>query len=496
MDNKLIWLLPAIGLVVALQPSYIHPDEHFQTLEMLMIKFYGISGTVPWEFEPTNNARSYFPLYAFYGPLFYLMRDILKVQNPLNILRIIRFYNFMLYLSVLYYALPKLVNENKLQNKGRVNEALVFILSSYITWCYQCHSFSNSLETILLLLVLSNYTDILSNKAGLLQLVSTGFLISVGTFTRISFPAFLLLPSIQVFLKVLYRKWIQMVVIAVSMTLSTSIIVYFDTFMYESDEIIIAPIKNVVYNLNVDNLAKHGLHPRYTHLLVNIPLILGPGLLMIRNTKNDFLNLPLLSIISSLFFLSALRHQELRFLLPVVPLFSTLLTRFRYRPYLFRIWLVFNAAMCIIMGIFHQGGVIPMISNINAEQDLTIDIWWKTYSPPTWLYNNDILTVSTTSIVNNIENLDLVQFNVKTNHVVDLKGCDFDLVLEAIQNFRINGVKSLRLIVPNSMTSNVAALNQTYLVTKENSVFPHLDLDHLDSGIQNIIGLSEYKVSL
>ena len=89
-----------------------------------------------------------------------------------------------------------------------------------------------------------------------------------------------------------------------------------------------------------------------------------------------------------------------------------------------------------------------------------------------------------------------MQFNVKTNHVVDLKGCDFDLVLEAIQNFRKNGVKSLRLIVPNSMTSNVAALNQTYLVTKENSVFPHLDLDHLDSGIQNIIGLSEYKVSL
>jgi phosphatidylinositol glycan class Z len=33
---------------------------------------------------------------------------------------------------------------------------------------------------------------------------------------------------------------------------------------------------NLMYNLNVENLALHGLHPRYTHILVNFPLLFGP----------------------------------------------------------------------------------------------------------------------------------------------------------------------------------------------------------------------------
>lgn len=36
-----------------------------------------------------------------------------------------------------------------------------------------------------------------------------------------------------------------------------------------------------MYNANPDNLKLHGLHPLYTHVLVNLPQILGPGLLFI-----------------------------------------------------------------------------------------------------------------------------------------------------------------------------------------------------------------------
>lgn len=41
-------------------------------------------------------------------------------------------------------------------------------------------------------------------------------------------------------------------------------------------DIVITPINNLLYNLNVDNLAQHGIHPRYTHFAINLPLLYGP----------------------------------------------------------------------------------------------------------------------------------------------------------------------------------------------------------------------------
>lgn len=41
-------------------------------------------------------------------------------------------------------------------------------------------------------------------------------------------------------------------------------------------DIVITPLNNLLYNLNVDNLAQHGLHPRYTHFVINLPLLFGP----------------------------------------------------------------------------------------------------------------------------------------------------------------------------------------------------------------------------
>lgn len=40
--------------------------------------------------------------------------------------------------------------------------------------------------------------------------------------------------------------------------------------------LIVTPYNNFMYNLNMDNLAQHGVHARYTHLLVNLPLLFGP----------------------------------------------------------------------------------------------------------------------------------------------------------------------------------------------------------------------------
>ena len=38
----------------------------------------------------------------------------------------------------------------------------------------------------------------------------------------------------------------------------------------------VAPFNFIMYNVVPGNVARHGEHPHYTHLLVNLPLLLGP----------------------------------------------------------------------------------------------------------------------------------------------------------------------------------------------------------------------------
>lgn len=43
---------------------------------------------------------------------------------------------------------------------------------------------------------------------------------------------------------------------------------------------IITPLNNLVYNLDPEKLASHGVHPLYLHIAVNLPLLFGPLVLL------------------------------------------------------------------------------------------------------------------------------------------------------------------------------------------------------------------------
>lgn len=95
-----------------------------------------------------------------------------------------------------------------------------------------------------------------------------------------------------------------------------------------------------------------------------------------------------LSALSATMLLSLFPHQEPRFLLPTVPL---LLSCIRMkRSLLLTTWIIFNAAMGFLMGVYHQGGVIPTQLAIRDIIPTPATVfWWKTYSPPLWLLGND-----------------------------------------------------------------------------------------------------------
>ena len=169
----------------------------------------------------------------------------------------------------------------------------------------------------------------------------------------------------------------------------------------------ITPLNSFRYNASTSNLAIHGLHPWYQHLVASLPILLGPALLLLSSTiKNSRLELPEISAVTGTIFLSAIPHQEPRFLLPVVPLIlsSIRLPRSRrHRRTWLAAWAGFNIILGVLMGIYHQGGVIPAQTWLGHQQHseqgtlVSENFWWRTYSPPVYIAGHS--TAKTTDLM-------------------------------------------------------------------------------------------------
>jgi phosphatidylinositol glycan class Z len=185
--------------------------------------------------------------------------------------------------------------------------------------------------------------------------------------------------------------------------LTTIIAVYADTAFYSSGATtmssifyrpVITPLNNLRYNFSTSNLAKHGLHPYYQHLVVNLPQLLGPAYPLLFLLPH--LSLRLASAVSGVLVLSLFQHQEARFLIPTIPLIlSSIELPRKHARYWIGAWIGFNSIFGIIMGLYHQGGVIPAQIFLSTREDAAKAFWWRTYSPPIWLLdhkNKDFIT--------------------------------------------------------------------------------------------------------
>ena len=236
-----------------------------------------------------------------------------------------------------------------------------------------------------------------------------GSLAVFGTFNRITFPAFLLLPGLSLAPNFM-RKPLTFLSLALSASLALLVAIQVDTSFFRPSSSpfgtllqspVLAPYNALVYNLSRRNLVLHGLHPRYQHLLINTPLLLGPVLpLLFRPIVSPLL----VSAVSGLLALSILPHQEPRFLLPLVPLLlsSVRLPGNRARRIFVASWAVFNAVMGLLMGAFHQAGVVPMQLHLGNDAALPAGsrvLWWRTYSPPVWMADASPAELSTVDLM-------------------------------------------------------------------------------------------------
>ena len=237
------------------------------------------------------------------------------------------------------------------------------------------------------------------------------FLMVFGIFNRVTFPAYVLLPGLQLipyflsrYASPLFRKIPQpgrsslrrplsLLSAAVFGGLSVLLGLCLDTAYYNTGpwsvadlvrRPVITPLNNLIYNLDPENLVQHGLHPYHHHVLGNLPLLLGAAFPLV--FWRPRFGICLASAASGVLFLSLIRHQEARFLTPAVPLFlSSIQLPKRYLRSWMALWIGINVFMGLLMGVFHQGGVVPTQNFLARQHNVSEVLWWRTYNPPTWL---------------------------------------------------------------------------------------------------------------
>ena len=224
----------------------------------------------------------------------------------------------------------------------------------------------------------------------------------------------------------------------------------------------------------------HGLHPHYQHLVASLPLLLGPALFLFFSTPTRIVpRLPVLSAASGILLLSCIPHQEPRFLLPAVPLLLSSIHLPKSKPltkYWLAAWIGFNALFGVLMGIYHQGGVVPAQIWLGQQSkpgaSMVEVLWWRTYSPPIWLLDHN---------------------PIRTRDLMGIPFASLQTQVETALGSECKTNKSIGLVAPHSSVEidpwiAKSAEDQTFAFEEIWRYGRHLNLDDLDIGEDRIWG--------
>ncbi|XP_014364896.2 GPI mannosyltransferase 4 [Papilio machaon] len=452
------WLLVVTRFVLTLLPQlgYIHPDEFFQNVEVIAGDIFTIDVARTWEFNPKFPIRNMFvPKIVLGLPLHFI-----QILNPyskayLNIDLQTPYY--LLTIPRLFICLLSLINDYCLYKicvlyGQNFRNRLKIFASSYVVFVYCCRSFSNTFEMIffsLLLLLVAEcmyksdkviyHDEFLTekyNKAetpvekvkifklkthlpehSLNRVFILASLVVIGIFNRPTFICFAFAPvffwlhrglgSKVVSFKDFHFRIFTFMLCGIPMAL---VLILVDSCYYgyltsaevESlklswDNWVVTPLNFLRYNMDTKNLKEHGLHPRWLHLVVNIPLLFNVlGIIAFitlsgnayRFIRGQYSKLPriqsitglmLFSLVTPVALLSLIPHQEARFIIPVlIPLIylygnhlhpneaDTKIKR-RVKSTLCYIWYILNILLTIFFGYIHQGGIIPFTNTLHRE---------------------------------------------------------------------------------------------------------------------------------
>ncbi|KAF9238069.1 glycosyltransferase family 22 protein [Melanogaster broomeanus] len=473
--------------------GYIHPDEHMQNGEVTAGDILGFHALKTWEWHPTSPVRSIVPAFLTTGlpilvfRLLFGCKDcicIISTQaerlatqvQPSTLFRVERL-TFLNLSMLLDYSVLSLISEPIPRRL-----ALLLLASSHVMHTFQVRPFSNSLESVLVALSLVLLQRILAvrlphdtvggkgadssvhspSRMFERELHLLAILAVIGTFTRPTFLVFALPVAYQVLL-FSYRvagsptgAVTLLLPPLCTAALTASVFVAADTYYFRGNfsNLVITPYNFIRYNLSAENLADHGLHPRWLHLGVNLPMLVGPGVLWFALSIIQM-------IVLSLSILSVQPHQEPRFLtplvLPIIVLATTLKRSTGLGQLFWVTWIMFNIVLTLVFGFLHQGGVVPPGTSTHI-------IYWKTYMPPRHLLG--------------VSQQDVLSGNIS---LTDLTGAPLDELAAA--TFSSSAFDMTYLVAPMAMYLTLPR-EISSCMTLQQRIFPHLDLDHISESVQ------------
>ncbi|KAJ5595750.1 hypothetical protein N7450_002208 [Penicillium hetheringtonii] len=286
MWRRTYLILLLIRVYFALSPSYLHPDENFQGPEVFAGRILEYPSQLPWEFTSFHPIRSVFPLWPIYEVPMSLLKWFYTEIGSGNPPPQLVYYALRAGMFLLTFVLEDWAIYELVPSPRHRRATVVLVASSYVTWTYQTHTFSNSLETLLVAWGLVLIRRIVENKqrSSYFSYAVFSFIAVVGVFNRITFPAFLLFPGLQL-LPYFQRKPASLAAIVGFGLLFSLTAIYIDTTFYRPSasfrsifrDPIITPLNNILYNTDTSNLALHGLHPHHQHFVANLIQLLGPA---------------------------------------------------------------------------------------------------------------------------------------------------------------------------------------------------------------------------
>ena len=530
--HKYFWIVLSvmrIGLLltpIGHNVSYIQPDQFFQSTEPIAGDVFDTEVLLVWEFNASFPLRNIFFPQLISRPVFTAIK-ITGLSHSSSLVFIGPRIVTTLLSFICDYSLYKLSEYS--HRSASVMSSLIVFSSSYISTTYLTQTFSNSIETILVSLLLVNvFKSIANNYYNTYNSFIIGSILAFGFFNRPTFVLFALGPLLFWALSHGYdgqEKRVTQVIkqlitrglsLLTPFIISSMFLIIGDTLYYSENNfeiyenivnyrfeefvrsLVITPLNFAIYNTKTSNLANHGLHPPYFHMLVSVPMafsILGifAYLDFFQKTKqgmkslfkptnkpvvNVFDGLCLLTFIIPLVGFSLIPHQEPRFLIPsLIPLCYLYANRVTSRQNLFIVWIVLNVILIIFYAFIHQSGVIRGVLDLSQliarRAEETIDIvFCRHYLAPRHLLN--IPKNSTNIRIHDISVLELTDLDIKFNEI------------------KAQNITDFYLMIPSCLTKQLKDLFTRHRIQEYklvNQYFPHFTGEDIESSI-NILTTS------
>ncbi|XP_073434831.1 GPI mannosyltransferase 4 isoform X1 [Dendrobates tinctorius] len=481
MKEKMLWgALSALRVMWCLAPQngYLHPDEFFQSPEVMAGDILDLEIYRPWEFQSVSPCRTVLVPLLTSGTAFWIMNvfHIFGTEMASN-------YSYFLLvlprliITILSFLLDYTVYRVAFSWGSNPWKALVLLAMSPVTLVFYTRTISNAVEgvlfAILLLLISPLERSPVLNSGKTKSYHFIGLVLTVGFFNRPTFLCFAFVPILYWADKSDSHKTYfspTSIILAVlktmpSVILCTVLFIAADTIYYTGHwplsmngkegfieqlvkNTILTPINFLQYNMNPENLAEHGIHPRVTHMAVNGFMLFGllhlsavcTGVTILKNkiwsnsdkSPNEKpspqpTSLLLIFYFAPLMCLSFFSHQEPRFLIPLLVPLVLLVSNYNSTMKTKCVIILFNITGAFFFGCFHQAGIIPglfciqqIVQSNSASGNMSYRysvLFTHTYMPPLYLLN---LKKGQTAV-----------------NIIDVAGCTEDIMCQTFRDLQV-----------------------------------------------------------